>query len=81
MRRTFLPHSGSSFAHRLTTPCLSYRCLRRISYREFSCMVYGVLGAKRISLPACAYTTIRKKFPVGKDEEYEGFEMDDDDES
>ena len=41
-------------------------------------MVYGVLGAKRIPLPACAYTAIRKKFPVGKDEEYEGFEMDDD---
>ena len=41
-------------------------------------MVYGVLGAKRIPLPAYAYTAIRKKFPVGKDEEHEGFEMDDD---
>ena len=41
-------------------------------------MVYGVLGAKGIPLPACAYAAIRKKFPVGKGEEYEGFEMDDD---
>ena len=38
-------------------------------------MAYGVLGAKRIPLSVCAYTAIRKKFPVGKDEEHEGFEI------
>jgi hypothetical protein len=40
-------------------------------------MVYGVLGTKRIPLPACAYTAIRKEFPLNKDEDYTGFEMDD----
>ncbi len=66
--------------HILTTLCF-YRFLRSVSYREFSRMVYGILGTKRIPLPACAYTAIRKQFPVSKDEEFTGFEMDEDDES
>ncbi|CAH3133396.1 unnamed protein product [Porites lobata] len=31
---------------------------RSIAYREFSRLVYGFLGNKRIPLPACAYTAI-----------------------
>jgi hypothetical protein len=54
-----------------------YRFLRSVSYREFSRMVYGVLGTKRIPLPACAFTAIRKQFPPSKDEELTGFEKDD----
>ena len=48
-----------------------------MSYREFSRIVYGVLGAKRIPLPACVYHSIRKQFPLNKDEEHAGFESDD----
>ena len=48
-----------------------------VIYREFSRMVYGVLGAKRIPLPACVYHSIRKQFPLNKDEEHAGFESDD----
>ena len=44
-------------------------------------MVCGILGTKRIPLPACAYTAIRKQFPVSKDEELTGFETDEDVES
>ena len=40
-------------------------------------MVYGILGKKRVPLPACAYHQIRKTFPVGKSEEHSGFEADD----
>ncbi|CAH3036897.1 unnamed protein product, partial [Porites evermanni] len=53
--------------------------LRSIAYREFSRLVYGFLGNKRIPLPACAYTAIRKQFLVGTDETYTGFELDEDD--
>lgn len=40
-------------------------------------MVYGILGKRRVPLPACAYHQIRKTFPVGKGEEHSGFEADD----
>ena len=39
-------------------------------------MVCGILGNKRISLRACAYTAIRKQFPVSKDETFTGFDLD-----
>ena len=41
-----------------------------------SLMVF--LGKKRIPLPACAYTSIRKQFPLNADENYTGFELEDD---
>jgi hypothetical protein len=44
-------------------------------------MVYGVLGTRRIPLPACAYHEIRKQFPLGKDEQFTGFESDHEEES
>ena len=47
-----------------------------MSYREFSRLVYGFLGNRRIPLPACAYATIRKVFPCDKDEEFTGFDLD-----
>ena len=53
------------------------RFFRSVSYWQFSTMVYGVLGAKRIPLPACVYHSIRKQFPLNKDEEHAGFEPDD----
>ena len=52
--------------------------LRSVSYREFSRLVYGFLGNKRYPLPACAYDAIRKTFPCSKDEEFTGFELDED---
>jgi hypothetical protein len=30
-------------------------------------------------LPACAYDAIRKEFPCSKDEEFTGFELDEED--
>ena len=53
--------------------------LRSISYREFSRLVYGFLGNKRIPLPACAYTAIRKAFPCDKDDGFTGFDLDEED--
>jgi len=38
--------------------------------------VYGFLGNKRIPLPGCAYTAIRKKFQGGTDESFTGFDLD-----
>ena len=38
------------------------RFLRSIAYREFSQLVHGYLGNRRIPLPACAYHAIRKTF-------------------
>jgi len=52
--------------------------LRSVSYREFSRLIYGMMGIKRIPLPACAYSTMRKQFPVNKDESYAGFDLDKD---
>jgi hypothetical protein len=48
------------------------RFLRSISYREFTRLVYGILGNRRIPLPSCAYTMIRKTFPVEKEEDITG---------
>ncbi|PFX14442.1 hypothetical protein AWC38_SpisGene21396 [Stylophora pistillata] len=53
--------------------------LRGVSYREFSRLVYGMLGSKRIPLPACAYMAIKKQFPVNKDESLTGFDLDEED--
>lgn len=50
--------------------------LRSVSYREFSRLVYGILGNRRIPLPACAYTAITQQFPVSKDERFTGFDLD-----
>ena len=51
----------------------TYRFLRSVSYREFTRLVYGLLGNKRIPLPACAYHMIRKTFPLENGEEATGF--------
>ena len=51
--------------------------LRSVAYREFTRMVYGILGERRVPLPACAYHQIRKTFRVGKGEEHSGFEAGD----
>jgi len=56
-------------------PLIFFSFLRNVSYREFSRLVYGMLGNKRIPLPACAYVAIRKEFPVEKDESYAGFDL------
>jgi hypothetical protein len=32
-----------------------------VAYREFIQLVYGVVGKRRIPLPACAYHSIRSK--------------------
>ena len=56
------------------------RYLRSIAYREFSRLVYGFLGDQRIPLPACAYSSIRKTFPLSKDEEHTGFDFGDEEE-
>ena len=50
-----------------------------MAYREFTRMVYGVIGKKRIPLPACAYNAIRKTFPLAEGELFSGFEEDEDD--
>ncbi|XP_044169785.1 uncharacterized protein LOC122953852 [Acropora millepora] len=55
------------------------RFLRGVSYREFSRLVYGILGNRRIPLPACAYVAIRKEFPVDKDDHFTGFDLDEED--
>jgi len=36
------------------------------------------LGNKRNPLPVCAYDAIRKAFPCSKDEEFTGFENEED---
>jgi hypothetical protein len=50
-----------------------FRFLRSISYREFVRLVYGFLGNRRVPLPSCAYTAIRKAFPTDKDETITGY--------
>ena len=37
-------------------------------------LVYGMLGNKRIPLPACVYVDIKKEFPVEKHESYAAFD-------
>ena len=44
------------------------RFLGSILYREFTRLVYGILGNRRITLPGCAYTMIRNNFPVEKED-------------
>lgn len=48
-----------------------FRYLRSVAYREFTQLVHGYLGNKRIPLPACAYHAIRTRF-VGKD--FQGYD-------
>ena len=42
-----------------TSLLISCSFLRSVAYREFSRLVYGLLGKKRAPLPACAYTVRR----------------------
>eukprot|EP00794_Sanderia_malayensis_P011529 gene11530-12719_t len=44
--------------------------MRAVAYRQFTQLVHGRLGEKRIPLPACAYHVIRTKFPT---KEHAGF--------
>ena len=47
-----------------------------VLYLVFSRLAYGMLGNKRIPLPACVYVEIKKEFPVEiKDESYAGFDL------
>ena len=55
--------------------CLHVSFLRSVAYREFTRLVYGPLGRKRIPLPAGAYTQIRTVFPGSSEETHAGFEM------
>ena len=48
---------------------------RSVSYLEFSRLVYGMSGNKRIPLPACVSVEIKKEFPVEKHESYAGFDL------
>ncbi|XP_067050142.1 uncharacterized protein [Acropora muricata] len=50
--------------------------LRATAYREFTQLVHGYLGARRIPLPACAYHAIRKEFSI-ESEHFNGYEHDD----
>ena len=51
------------------------RYLRAVAYREFSRLVYGYLGKRRVPLPACAYTAIRETFPTEEDDLSAGFQL------
>ena len=74
MRLPQLPWAKSD--HNTLLSAVSFSFLRSVSYREFSRLVYGILGNRRIPLPACAYTAIRQQFPVSKDERFTGFDLD-----
>ena len=52
------------------------RFLRSVACREFIRMVYGILGKRRVPLPACSYHQIRKTFPFREGELHTGFEID-----
>ena len=52
-----------------------YRFLRGIAYREFTRLVHGHLGGRRIPLLACSYHAIKKTFP--EESTYAGFETED----
>ena len=58
--------------------CFFCRYLRSIAYREFSRLVYGFMGKRRIPLPSCAYNAICNAFPPQEDETFTGFELEDD---
>ncbi len=60
------------FANWRTNAC---RYLRAVSYQEFTLLVHGFLGKRRIPLPACAYFSIRSTFKA--EEEFTGFEEED----
>ncbi|KAM7439812.1 hypothetical protein ABFA07_010899 [Porites harrisoni] len=51
------------------------RLMRVVAYRQFSRLVYEFLGKKRIPLPACAYTIIRRTYPLQDNEELTGFDL------
>lgn len=53
----------------------SFRLFRATAYREFTQLVHGYLGPKRIPLPACAYELIRKEFSKNEDS-FTGYEED-----
>ena len=55
-----------------------FRYLRLIAYREFTRLVHGYLGKRRIPLPAFAHTAIRKALPSKEDEPLTGFQLDED---
>ena len=57
--------------------CFFCRYLQSIAYREFSRLVYGFMGKKRIPLPSCAYNAIRTAFALQEDETFTGFELED----
>ena len=50
-----------------------YRFLRGVASREFTQLVHGFLGGKRIPLPACTYHAIRTGLS-GEDEEFVDYE-------
>ena len=75
---TALPLQSSSTVYLLFSLFI-FSFLRSVSYREFSRLVYGFLGNRRIPLPACAYSAIRKTLPCDKDEQFTGFDLDEED--
>ncbi|XP_048586230.1 uncharacterized protein LOC125568312 [Nematostella vectensis] len=54
------------------------RLLRALAYREFTRLIYGIMGRKIIPLPACAYHAIRRTFPMAEDDDGASFELGDD---
>ena len=56
-----------------------YRFLRAVSYRQLVRLVWGFTGSsRRLPLPSCCYNAIRKAFPNPENQEYKGFEEDED---
>ncbi|XP_065058641.1 uncharacterized protein LOC135686047, partial [Rhopilema esculentum] len=51
---------GQKYRHTGSVP--EEKFLRSVSYREFTSLVYGIIGKRRVPLPACAYHAIRNKF-------------------
>ena len=47
--------------------------MRGVAYREFTQLVHGFLGGKRIPLPARAYNKVRMEY-ADEDEMFKGFE-------
>ena len=62
--------------------CLSmsiYICrfFRSTAYRGFTWLVHGYLGNKRYPLPACTYRKVREQFVDSQNEDFSGFEEED----
>ena len=57
----------------IKTMTLSSSFLRSVAYRQFTYLIHGHLGGKRISLPACALHAIRNAFR-DPNKKYTGFE-------